>query len=119
MYKLTEIAVWRDYKRFSGLSLKFEVPSEYTGYPPIVETVGSTRLASFYTVIENTMTHFPFSYSMSYNDENDGGLSELNLGYSMYIMSDSGTNITTSWGYFGSNLIGAYAVLGASRDGTI
>ena len=76
-------------------------------------------MASFYTVIENTMTHFPFSYSMSYNDENDGGLSELNLGYSMYIMSDSGTNITTSWGYFGSNLIGAYAVLGASRDGTM
>ena len=119
MYKLTEIAVWRDYKRFSGLSLKFEVPAEYTGYPPIVETVGSTRLASFYTVIENAMTHFPYSYVMGYNDENDGGLSELNLGYSVYIVSDKGTNITSTWGHFGSNLIGAYAVLGASRDGTI
>ena len=119
MYKLTELAVWRDYKRFSGLSLKFEAPSEYTGYPPIVETVGSTRLASFYTVIENSMTHFPYSYVMGYSDVNDGGLSEFNLGYSVSVIADKGTNITSTWGHFGANLIGAYAVLGASRDGTI
>ena len=101
------------------MSLKFEAPSGYTGYPPIVETIGSTRLASFYSVIENSMTHFPYSYHLSYNDENDGGLSYINLGYSVYFSSDYGTNLTSRWGHFGNNMIGVYAVSGASRDGTI
>ena len=53
LYRLSQIAVWRDYWRFSGIQLKFEVPSEFTGYPPIIKTIGSTRLASLYTVLDN------------------------------------------------------------------
>ena len=45
-YRLTEITVWADYWRFSGLQMRFEALPEFTGYAPIIQTVGSTRFAS-------------------------------------------------------------------------
>ena len=45
-YRLTELTVWVDNWRFSGLQMRFEALPEFTGYAPIVFTAGSTRFAS-------------------------------------------------------------------------
>ena len=118
LYKLSQIAVWRDYWRFSGVQLKFEVPSYFTGYPPIIKTIGSTRLASLYTVLDNQYHQLLSPYALSFDSEGDGGLGKINLGHGMSVKSDNHTNSTT-WGWFRENFIGLRADLGASRDGTI
>ena len=51
-YRLTEVTFWADYWMISGIQLKFEVPSNFTGHAPITYMYGSTRLASRYVSLK-------------------------------------------------------------------
>ena len=53
LYRVAQISAWRDRYRLSGLEVRFEVLDWYTGHPPITLTLGSTRLASNFTVVDN------------------------------------------------------------------
>ena len=130
LYRLSELTVWKDYWEFSGFQLKFEAPDDYTGYPPIIYTYGSTRFAVFMdtktidkskiiTYYELKTTHWHNGLRLiSFQSRTEFSLGSLE---EVEILA----TYPSSYGYsekkvsVNSNLIGVEATLGPSKYGTI
>ena len=67
-YKISHVFIWSGIQEISGLLFRFDMPSEFTGYPPVYLQFGSTGRSSKFSVVDVSEGYVISKYAIKVND---------------------------------------------------